>query len=78
MEVGEDGFLGPGLHPGKVEIIKTQQPEAIATAGFQPTEQGGAEVAQVKRTAGRRGEPAPDPLLTQGHAPLETVPQTGG
>jgi hypothetical protein len=77
MEVGKDGLLGPRPHARAVEIVEAQQPEAIAAAGFQPTEQGRAEVAQMKRTTGRRREAPPHPLLAQGQALFKTVSQTG-
>jgi hypothetical protein len=52
MEVGKDGLLRTRAHPRAVEIVKAQEPKAMAATSFQPTEQGRAEVSQVERTAG--------------------------
>jgi hypothetical protein len=58
-----------------VEIIEAQQPETVAAAGVQPTQQSRAEIAQMERAAGRGGKATGNPLLAQAEPHCEAFIQ---
>lgn len=65
FQIGEDRLLCPGPHARPVEIIKTEQPEAVGSTGVEPAQQGRAEVAAMEFAAGRGGKTAHHALLAQ-------------
>jgi hypothetical protein len=77
-QIGLNRGLGPGAIARRVEVVESKQEFTAPQPGFQPGQQGGAQIAEMKGAGGGGREATPMARTPERLTALEQRPDVAG